>query len=263
MEGEGLGSDTSLFGVETAEGDTAKNAVSQYTSQLSELLRHHMDEVKAYIRTNHANAHGIRKGSTSYATSGTTYPPSVTSVVNRGDWSMGKVLDVYWTFSDAGDYFLGRILCGLDPNKSGFAIMPPHFIVENNLMEDDDIKKAMLLMYGPVLDKCQDNPANDPTGLLLLALASIIYHSDWLKCVVTKHHGHPFSEIPLLNDPELLSRLKEKVRSIQVVVNDVLFNVFLKSCMSFYMSYILSYILSMYLSSTARLILGINSRYNF
>ena len=166
------------------------------------------------MRVNHANSHGLRKGSASYATNGTTCSPGVSSVVKRGDWSMGKVLDVYWHFGDAGDYFLGRVLCGLDASKSNFATMPPHFCVEGNLIEDEDIESAMRNMYGPVLDRFQANEDMKPTGLLLLSLASVIFHSDWLRNIVTESSGHPFSLIPLLNCPELLDRLKEKVRKI-------------------------------------------------
>ena len=54
---------------------------------------------------------------------------------------MGAVLDVYWHFSEPGDHFLGRVLAGLDPNKPQFATMPPHFILEGDLMEDADIKE--------------------------------------------------------------------------------------------------------------------------
>ena len=33
---------------------------------------------------------------------------------------IGKVLDVYWQFADVGDAYLGRCLCGLDPNLTSF-----------------------------------------------------------------------------------------------------------------------------------------------
>ena len=150
----------------------------------------------------------MSKGSASYASSGTTCHPSVSLIANRGDWSMGAVLDVYWHFSEPGDHFLGRVLAGLDPNKSEFGTMPPHFMMEGNLMEDEDVKEAMKIMYGPILDKYQDNAEIDPTGLLLMVLASVVYHSNWMSGIVTRKPGHPFSLIPLLNHPELLERLK-------------------------------------------------------
>ena len=168
-------------------------------------------QVGKFIRRDHANAHGIRKGSALFATSGTTCPPSVASIANRGDWSMGAVLDVYWHFSEPGDHFLGRVLTGLDPNKSEFASPPPHFVMEGNLLEDEDINAAMQMMYGPILEKYKDNAEINPTGLLLMVLASVIYHSSWISEIIIKKPGHPFSLMPLMNCPELLERLKEKV----------------------------------------------------
>ena len=81
-------------------------------------------------------------------------------------------------------------------------------------MEDKDIECAMHNMYGPVLDRFQANEDMKPTGLLLLSLASVIFHSDWLRDIVIESSGHPFNLSPLLNCPKLLDRLKEKVRKI-------------------------------------------------
>ena len=87
---------------------------------------------------------------------------------------MGAVLYVYWHFGEPGDHFIGRFLAGLDPNKPEFATIPPHFQIDGNLMQAPDIKEAMYLMYGPILDKY--NKSIDPTGLLLFVIASIVYH---------------------------------------------------------------------------------------
>ena len=203
-----LGKQVNLFGHENRNNRAPQQ---NFSYQLSSVLKNHMDTVTNYIRRNHANAHGIRKGAATFATSGTTVTPSVTSVANRGDWSMGHVLDVYWTFSDAQDFFLGRVLCGLDPNKATFATLPPHFKLEGNLMDDADIKQAMELMYGPILAAHSENLEINPTGMLLLLLPSIIHHSEWIKSVVRDFPGHPFSLIPLFTENELLLRLKEKV----------------------------------------------------
>jgi hypothetical protein len=53
------------------------------------------------------SAHGIRKGSATHVSCATTAPPPIASIANRGDWSMGKVLNVYWQFADVGDAYLG------------------------------------------------------------------------------------------------------------------------------------------------------------
>ena len=58
----------------------------------------------------------------------TTPPPPIASIANRGDWSLGKVLDVYWQFDEAGDAYPGCWLCGLDPNHRTFSLLPPHWL---------------------------------------------------------------------------------------------------------------------------------------
>ena len=87
----------------------------------------HKEEVSNHIRIEHMNAYGLRKGSATLAVSGTTSPPPVTSIARRREWSMGKVLDVYWHFSEPGDHYLGRILAGMDPKKASFGDLPPYW----------------------------------------------------------------------------------------------------------------------------------------
>ena len=157
-------------------------------------------EVLSYVEK--ASSHGIRKGSTSAISSGTTLPPPIMRIAAQGDWSLGVVLDIYWQFSDCGDYYLGRSLTMIDINSDGFAVLPPHFIYINPL-NDPDIKEAMELMYPKILEKYGDSDHN-PTGVLLRVLASVIYHSDWIKEVGNQTPGHPFLCILLLNNPELL-----------------------------------------------------------
>ena len=90
--------------------------------------------VPDYVRPSHAKSHGIRKGAGRYATYGTTCPSPVS---RRGELSMGKVIDVYWSFAHAGDQYLGRLLAGFDPNSASFACYPPHFVVG---MENRSVK---------------------------------------------------------------------------------------------------------------------------
>jgi hypothetical protein len=79
-------------------------------------------------------------------------PPPIALIANRGNWSLlGKVLDVYWQFAKVGDAYLGRCVCGLDPNQhSTFSVLPPHWMVDNPV-EDADIHDALLLMYGVIV----------------------------------------------------------------------------------------------------------------
>jgi len=55
-------------------------ASQQYCSQLCELLKQYKGAVEIYIHPNHANLHGIRKGSGMHASAGTTAPPLVSSI---------------------------------------------------------------------------------------------------------------------------------------------------------------------------------------
>ena len=69
LESTPLATSPMLFGSEqTEENAPAK----KYTTQLAELLQNNIDMVRRFVRKNHASVHGIRKGSASYATSGTT-----------------------------------------------------------------------------------------------------------------------------------------------------------------------------------------------
>jgi len=167
------------------------------------LLKASWDIVKTFIQN--MSGHGIRKGSATHVASATTAPPPIASIANRGDWSLGKVLDVYWQFAEAGDSYLGRCLCGLDPNDSTFSVLPPHWNVDSPV-DDADIKEGLQLMYGKIIAAYPESIA-----VLVRFLASATYASDWLQDIAAKNPGHPFSAVPLLQNPDLLGRLKTKV----------------------------------------------------
>jgi hypothetical protein len=181
-------------------------ASQRYCSQLTELFKAFHAELVQFIRADHANTHGIRKGSATKASSGTTCPPPVSSIASRGEWSMGKILDLYWHFAEPGDTYLGRILAGLDPNEERFGSLPPHWKV-GNPMGDARIREAMHLMFGSILERWGGS-AVDPTGILMLCLASIVWNVDFLKETAARIPGHPFGMIPLLSNAVLLAELK-------------------------------------------------------
>lgn len=191
------------------KSDTEDKAGSNgYCSQLSELFASNSVALSCFIRAGHANAHGFRKGSSTHAASGTTLSPSITSIAKRGDWSLGKILDIYWKFAEAGDQFLGRVLALFCPNSEGFDALPPHFIM-NDPMDDEDVKMGMELCFGVMVENHTD-PFEDPTSICLLLLASLVNDCDWLLKTGAKYSCHPFSSIPLLNHPELIKKLQQK-----------------------------------------------------
>ncbi|KAL9181723.1 hypothetical protein ACHAXT_012066 [Thalassiosira profunda] len=185
-------------------GAEAKSASQRYCRQLAEICGRHFDEVKKHLRFSRFNAHGIRKGSGTHASSATTLPPSFVAVAARGEWSIGKVLDVYFKFAMGGDQYLGRILALLDPNDTSFATLPPHW----KDPEHESVKRGLKVAFGNVLERHKDTN-HDPSGLLSLLLASMVHHSDWIQGIKAKHPDHPFGMLPLLDEPELLKELKD------------------------------------------------------
>jgi hypothetical protein len=125
---------------------------------------------------------------------------------------LGAVLDVYWHFASIGDHYLGRILAGLDPNTPDFGTLPPHWTTSNPL-ENNLIKRAMVMLYGPILVAYEGKPEN-PAGLLLRCLSSLVFHSDALLEVMVKFPGHDFTKISILHDRELLDGLKKLVTTV-------------------------------------------------
>ena len=183
------------FGKDEAAGE-------RHCEQLAELLRQHEDEVRAHSRPERTRAHGTRKGSAILATSGTTLPPPLPAVANRGEWSQGAVFDVYLLFAEPGDQYLGRILAGLDPNSASFGVLPPHFKVPAT---HESIQEAMLICFG-------DLGANySVTAQLERMLASMIYHIDWIRKCAANNPEHPFNQLPLLQCPELINELSPLV----------------------------------------------------
>ena len=183
-------------------------AAQGYCLQLKAILLRNVDVVKTFVRVDHANAYGLRKGGATYATNGTACPPDTSIVCERAKWSMSKLLDCYLHFAHAGDCYLGRVLACLDAMKPNFNVLPPHFSVVNSL-ERKEVLEAMECMYGPIMDRWAGEPSNDPTCLLLRLLASVIFHFDWLKKIASTRTDHEFHSIPLMFRPELVSSLKK------------------------------------------------------
>jgi hypothetical protein len=180
------------------------SAAHKYCENLSKLLTDQLEIVKEYARPGHANTHGIRKGAATHCTSGTTLGAALVAVARRGEWTQGSVYDIYFQFAEPGDQYLGRIIAGLDPNSPEFDVLPPHF---KGGAQNENVKCAMELCFGPIIE----NHAKEHSvkGILLLCLASMVHHSDFLKSYVAKDLRHPFSLIPILNNDDLLGKLKK------------------------------------------------------
>ena len=128
------------------------------------------------------------------------------SVARRGEWTQGSIFDIYFQFAEPGDQYLGRLIVGLDPNSPNFDVLPPHF---KGGTDNEHIQRAMELCFGPIIKAF--NATHSVKGFILLCLASMVYHSIFLKSFVAKNPEPPFGLIPILNDDVLLGKLKELV----------------------------------------------------
>lgn len=71
------------------------SAAHRHCTQLVEIFERNGDVVTLHVRPNHADGHGMRKGSATFATSGAACPPSTSAVANRGEWSLGMKCDCF------------------------------------------------------------------------------------------------------------------------------------------------------------------------
>ena len=185
---------------------------AKYNKQLVGIVvsGNHKELVDQHMEMDCFNAYGLRKGSAIYCVSGTTAPPSQTSIARRGDWSVGTVLDCYWHFCPIGDEYLGRIAVGLHPNSLQFDILPPHWTV-GNPQSNEDIVAAMNITFGTVVS----NHETFSWQILSGTLACIVFHSNDLQETMRNYPGgnHEFSKVKILQsiNTDLLTRLKELV----------------------------------------------------
>jgi hypothetical protein len=144
-------------------------------------------------------SHSMRKGSTTFASSGSTACPSAAAICLRAGWSMPGVQSTYIRYEAAGDQFVGRTVAGLPLDNPNFATLPPFF---ENGAEDPLVAQALRIHFPDL-----------PPGLARIAeftLASLVYHSDYLRRVM--HPRHRVFTAPLFADPGMLPGLKGLVR---------------------------------------------------
>ena len=77
-------------------GSSLGSAAKRFNSNLGKIIECYEEIVSGYINASRGNSHGIRKGSSTHATSGTTLTPSLISIALRGEWSLGKVFNIYF-----------------------------------------------------------------------------------------------------------------------------------------------------------------------
>ena len=149
------------------------SAAKRFNKSLGKIIESYEEINSGSINVSKGNSHDIRKGCSTYATSGTTLTLSLISVALREEWSLEKVFDIYFNFGEVDNNYLGQILVGLDPNSPNFDQLLLYFIEG---FENEDIKTAIGIMHEYIPVKhLKSKP------ILLLGLASIMYHSSFLE----------------------------------------------------------------------------------
>ena len=72
-------------GIYLKENSKLGNAAHGFCNSLQKLIENYSEIMNGYVHSSRTDTHGIRKGSATYSTSGTTVPPSLISVVLRGE----------------------------------------------------------------------------------------------------------------------------------------------------------------------------------
>ena len=183
-----------------AVGSKIGRSAEKVFHHLGQIVEKFEDCISCFIRCDRANLHGIIKGGSRHASSGTTCLPSLVSISLRGEWSMGKAFDIYFKFGEFGNHYLGRALAGLDPKSASFSQLPPYF---KEGIEKIYIKRAMGGMFGDILTNHQSSSA-----IIILCLGSIMHHSEFIKDVIQNNPCHPLSTLFILQDESLLKNLK-------------------------------------------------------
>ena len=169
------------------------NQKSRFGKVLQRILNKGSQERSEY------GTHSVRKGVATFSCSGSTGGPSIVSVCLRCGWSLGGVQDRYFRYEAAGDQYLGRVVAGLPLNKSDFAVLPPHFIDKNDSLGNKYVK-----MMFPELSK-----EKHLRPMLLMCLASLVFHSDYL--VQNLKNNHPLLSTLIFCNNTAMSQLKNRV----------------------------------------------------
>lgn len=140
--------------------------------------------------------HSLRKGSCTFCTSGVVNGPTIVAVHLRAGWTLPGVTGTYFQHENAGDMHVGRTVSGLSPRTEEFGMLPPHFPVL-----DEEISRAVDLVF-------PGHPFS-LRSVLNHCLASLVYHSDYLKEVMPTNHS--FLQSNLFTKSGLLESLKPKV----------------------------------------------------
>lgn len=187
-----------------------KDQATRFNKQLLVFIKKFSNELESLGLTDagaRISTHSIRKGVGTFVAS-SPCGPSIVAICLRADWKLGSVLTVYLRLEKGGDQFVGRCASLLPLDKAEFGTMPPHF---RNL-EDPEVLEAAKEAFGDIWESHPHLHAN-----LLLGLASIVYHRDFLRenFGSSLNGGCSLDSMSIFNDVDRLDRLAASVTTEQ------------------------------------------------
>lgn len=148
------------------------------------------------IKAEELGTHSTRKGAATYVLSGTTACPSLIPLSLRCGWKLDGVTGRYLRYEAAGDQFVGRTVAGLPPCESAFATLPPFFIIRTPEV-------------AATIDLCFPQAPKPIAEILEFALASVVYHSDFLHRTLPDRH--PLFATALFRQEQLIPSLRHLI----------------------------------------------------
>ncbi len=121
----------------------------------------------------------LRKGSSTFVSSGTTDAPSQMAINLRAGWTMTKIEKTYFRFERAGDQYVGRTVAGLPIHSAEFSILPPLWN-ESSIAAKDCIAEVMGLCFPEI--------AKESYTIVKNTMASVVFHVDWLRKTLPANH---------------------------------------------------------------------------
>ena len=121
----------------------------------------------------------LRKGSSTFASSGTTDAPSQMAINLRAGWTMTKIEKTYFRFEKAGDQYVGRTVAGLPIHSAEFSILPPLW---------DEKSPAAQQCAAQVMQVCFPQVPEALHAVVKNCVASVVYHAPWLRENLPSNH---------------------------------------------------------------------------
>ena len=102
----------------------------------------------------------------------------------RAGWTISGTKERYLKYENAGDQFMRRLVCGLNPSSPEFAISPPYFETTNK-SEEKEVPDFFIDIFG--YEFISDSSLR---MLVRMIFATIALHYGWIKS--NMHANNPF-----------------------------------------------------------------------